>query len=112
MSAIAIPTLDARNTIPARLAQLDVSQSFFAEYCDLSKVDFSRILNGQKPMSGDQTEKFYAALADLEWAFDWYYPWKPPLSDARRLRNFIAAVRELKEEVSRRRLREMWEYAA
>jgi hypothetical protein len=66
VAATAAPTLDARNTIPARLEKLGMSQGFFAELCGSNKAEFSRLMNGIKPMSGSQTREFYAMLDSLE----------------------------------------------
>jgi hypothetical protein len=62
----AAPTLDARSTIPARLEKLGMSHGFFAELCGTNKANFSRLISGEKPMSGDQTEAFYKMLASCE----------------------------------------------
>ena len=72
----AAPSLDARNLIPARLERLQVPHGFFAELCGLTKVEFSRLINGVKPMSRAQTLKFDATLNDLVVLTRIFYPAK------------------------------------
>jgi hypothetical protein len=59
-------SLDAVYTIPARLARLEMNQQFFAELNSINKVEFSRLMSGQKPMGAAQTLKFDAMLTALE----------------------------------------------
>jgi hypothetical protein len=59
-------SLDATRTIPARIEGLGMSQGFFAEVCGSNKAEFSRLMNGVKPISGTQTEQFYKTLDALE----------------------------------------------
>ncbi len=59
-------TLDALNTIPARLEKIGVSQRFFAIFCEVNQTEMSRLFRGWKLLTGDQTEKFYEALSELE----------------------------------------------
>jgi hypothetical protein len=43
-----------------------MSQGFFAELCGSNKTEFSRLMNGVKPMSGNQTREFYRVLGLCE----------------------------------------------
>jgi hypothetical protein len=101
-----------------RIAALNVGQIFLADYIScgsaphIKQPELSKILSGYRPHDSTRAKQIEDAVEELEWVFNWYFPWQPPLNDARRLRNFIAAVREFKEEVSRARLRQMWESAA
>ncbi len=86
-----VPTLDARNTIPARLEKLGMSQSFFAALCSTNKAEFSRLLNGQKPLSGEQTLDFCETLDRLEELVKFLEPmtfsWSDPQATREWLRN-------------------------
>jgi hypothetical protein len=62
----AAPTLDAKVTIPARLLKIGMSARFFSELCEVSQTDFSRMMSGQKILTGTQTEAFYKMLASCE----------------------------------------------
>jgi len=104
--------------INRRIAALGVGQIFLADFISygaarrISQPELSKILVGYRPYDDERARQLQEAIKELEWAFGWYYPWTPPLDDAGRLRRFIAAVREMKEEVSRSRLRQLWESIA
>jgi hypothetical protein len=111
-------TLDARNTIPARLDKLDVSQAFFAVYVGSNKAEFSRLMNGLKTMSGGQAEVFYGALDDLTWMIEHFFPLRPQMKpeDAPRVKNFIKSLRDYREGYHEtmlpHQIREAWELVA
>jgi hypothetical protein len=89
VTVTAAPTLDARNTIPARLEKLGMSQSFFAQLCGTNKAEFSRMMNGLKPMSGDQTERFYETLDALDDLVTLFEPCPIGWNDAEVIRDLI-----------------------
>ena len=64
--ASAVPTLDARNLIPARIEALGMTRTYFAEVCGSNKAEFSRLMSGAKPLGNRQTEDFYRTLDALE----------------------------------------------
>jgi hypothetical protein len=83
------PTLDARNTIPARLEKIGMSQGVFAKLCGTNKAEFSRMLNGLKPMSGSQTAEFYRMLDAVEEMVKLFSPLKPSLDEADAIREWL-----------------------
>ena len=69
-----VGSFDAVRTIPRRLRALNMPQSFFAKWTNVSTAELSRLLNGDKAMSGYQAEKFYQALDELENLVNLMYP--------------------------------------
>jgi transcriptional regulator with XRE-family HTH domain len=85
----AVAALDARNTVPARLERLGMTQEFFAGLCGISKAELSRLLNGRKALSGDQTVEFYAMLSKLEELVKFLEPMKFSWNDPKATRAWL-----------------------
>lgn len=79
--ATATSTLDARNTIPARLEKLGLSVSAFVGLTGDSKAQMSRYLNGDTRMPADEVERLNSALDVLEKLFIAFHPFRPDLRD-------------------------------
>jgi hypothetical protein len=77
-----VGSLDATRVIPLRLEALDMSATFFAELCSSNKTEFSRLMNGTKPLSGTQTIKFFKMLDALDAMVSQFSPmpiaWRDP----------------------------------
>jgi hypothetical protein len=108
----------ALDQINARIAALPgLNQIFLADFISvgegphIAQPELSKILTGYRVCSPSRAKQIETALNELEWAYNWYSPWQPPLTEARRLRNFIVAAREFKE-ITRVQLRALWELAA
>ena len=85
----AVPALDARNTIPARLERLGINQRFFSELCGISQTEFSRYMSGDKPLGGGQTEKFYQTLSTLEELATLFHPMQVRFKDAATVKEWL-----------------------
>ena len=89
----AVPSLDARNRIPARLDKIKMSGRFFSELCGVSQSDFVKMMNGGKPLTGPQTTTFYEALDALEELTRLLEPLSPRWEDPKLIREFIRTPR-------------------
>ena len=72
----AAPAMDARSRIPARLSHLGMKHASFCELVGVHKVEFSRMLNGTRPLTAAQSLKFDETLRDLEDAANLLTPLK------------------------------------
>jgi hypothetical protein len=87
----AAATLDARNRVPARLANLGMSHSAFCELCGVHKVEFSRMLNGSRPLLASQSQDFDDLLTQLEEMSRLFHPLKPQFTDVNTVREWLNA---------------------
>jgi hypothetical protein len=112
-TAVTITTLDAAARIPHRLDKIGVSRNFFSEYTGVPAAELSRCFTGKKRLENDLSKKLEDDLKELEWAADWFFPFQIPTQEAWRVRNFVRACLQMKEEArTRRALRELWNNAA
>lgn len=84
-----IALLDLTNTLPPRIAELEISINQFGRLCGVSSSEISLMLNGHKRISNERAELFNATIKSLEKIRDAVHPIPVDFSNVERIRAII-----------------------
>jgi hypothetical protein len=94
MSKNVAAKFDIVNTLPPRLATLNVSSNLFGKYANVPSGEMSNLLSGKKRVSNTRAEAFYELVADLEKVAAAFSPVPVDFTKVDRVRQII---RDLKD---------------
>lgn len=80
---------DLTNTLPPRIAALEISVNQFGRICGVSSSEMSQMLNNRKRISNERAELFNATIAALEKIRDAVHPIPVDFSNVSRIRAII-----------------------